>query len=205
MDKKPISRADFFKEGFRLLTGHFGQAVDRNARDKATKFITPLLRPPGAVAEVTFLLKCTRCDSCAAVCPHRAIEKAGAELGSAMGTPVIDPEHQPCRMCEDFPCIRACTEGALVPVPPYRIGTAHVIPVKCYAFNGQVCDYCFDCCPEKGKAITMENGKPLVTADKCTGCGVCEYFCPAPGKGIRILPVRKRETPNREQIREEAE
>jgi ferredoxin-type protein NapG len=183
-----ISRADFFKKGFKLLAREIGRAVSQDVKEKAKTFTAPLIRPPGAVDEVSFLLKCTRCDLCSKACPHDAVKQAGAEKGSAMGTPVIIPEEQPCRMCEEFPCIAACPQEALVQAPFYKIGTARITPVKCFAFNGQVCDYCHDCCPEKDKAIVMEKGKPIVFEDKCTGCGICEFYCPAPGKAIRILP-----------------
>jgi ferredoxin-type protein NapG len=187
-NKDLMSRADFLRGGFKLLAKHIGKAVKEEVKGKAEKFIVPLLRPPGAIDEVSFLIKCTRCDLCKEECPYNAIQPAGAEKGSAMGTPEINPESQPCQMCEDFPCIRACPHEALVPDQSLKIGTARIIQTKCFAFNGQVCDYCYDCCPEKDKAISMENGKPVVTAHQCTGCGQCEFFCPAPGKAIRILP-----------------
>jgi len=195
MEEKVISRADFFKESFNILFKHIGKAVKKNAREKAARFMAPLIRPPGAVEELSFLARCTRCDRCAEACPFQAIVKAGTVYGVAMGTPIINPKDQPCRMCEDFPCIRACLEKALVTLPHrfYKIGTARVIPSRCFAHNGQVCDYCYDYCPGKGEAIAMEQGKPVVTESKCTGCGICEFFCPAsapgPGKAIQILPL----------------
>ncbi len=191
-EEEMISRGDFLRKGIKLFVKHVGKAVSRETKEKAEKFTAPLIRPPGAVNEVSFLLKCTRCDRCAEACPHNAIEQAGAETGSAIGTPVINPKDEPCRMCDDFPCIQACPDEALLPAPSYKIGTARISPVKCFAFIGQVCDYCHDCCPEKDKAILMEKGKPLVIEDKCTGCGICEFYCPAPGKAIRILPKNGR-------------
>jgi MauM/NapG family ferredoxin protein len=188
-----ISRADFLRNGFKMLFKQVGKAVKEDVKEKARTFIAPLIRPPGAVEEVAFLLRCTRCDLCAQACPHNAIVKAEADKGSAMGTPIIKPEHNPCHMCEGFPCIRACPEKALLPDYPHKIGTARILPVKCLAFNGQICDYCHDCCPEKDKAIKLENNKPVVFDHACTGCGICEFYCPAPGKAVRVLPLRGEE------------
>ncbi len=176
-----------------MLFKHVGQELGHNTQKKAETFTAPLIRPPGAVSELSFLLKCNRCNLCKDACPHNAIQNAGPKTGSAMGTPIIEPEQQPCHMCTDFPCISACPESALVPIQPHKIpkiGTARLIPTKCLAFNGQICDYCHDCCPEKDKAITMQKGKPLIIDHKCTGCGICEFYCPATSKAIRILPFR---------------
>lgn len=190
-EEELISRADFLRKGFKLFVKHVSKAVNENVKDKAGKFTTPLIRPPGAVDEIKFLLRCTRCDLCAQACPHQAIVKAEAETGSAIGTPVIHPEEHPCQMCKDFPCIRACPEEALLPVQSLKIGSAYITLSKCFAHTGQICDYCHDCCPEKDKAIILENGKPQVISDKCTGCGICEFYCPAPGKAIRVVPGRR--------------
>ncbi len=195
MDERTMTRAEFFKEGFNYINKQVRKAVKGHVQSVTDKFVKPLLRPPGAIEEVTFLLKCTRCDKCMDVCPARAIVKAGAESGTAMGTPVIEPENQPCRMCDGFPCIAACPEGALLPQPPYKIGTARIVQVHCLAHNGQRCDYCYDCCPEKDRAILMEEGKPIVVEHKCTGCGICRFYCPAPVKAVQILPKTASENP----------
>lgn len=55
-----------------------------------------------------FLDGCTRCDKCLQGCPHDAIVHAPDRLREAAGTPIIDPDQQPCMMCDDFPCIAAC-------------------------------------------------------------------------------------------------
>ncbi|MCP4216724.1 MAG: 4Fe-4S dicluster domain-containing protein [bacterium] len=191
MDKRTMNRSEFLRGGFKLLYKHFGKAVESSVLSAGDKFVRPMLRPPGAVEEVKFLLKCTRCDNCMEACPVNAIVKADAGSGSAMGTPVIEPEQQPCRMCEDFPCIQSCPAGALVEQPSYKIGTARIVPTRCLAHNGQICDYCYDCCPQKDNAILLEAGKPIVVERKCTGCGICSFYCPAPGKAVEILPVKQ--------------
>ncbi len=182
-----ISRADFLRGGFKSICGYVVEAVEQVVKAKTDNVVIPLLRPPGAINELSFLLKCTRCDLCIKACPHAAIVTAAPKYGPAVGTPIIQPSDTPCYLCEDYPCIQACPEEALLPVENVRMGTAHLIHSKCLAYNGQICDYCFDRCPLKREAIVMENRKPRIIEAHCTGCGICEYLCPAPGKGIKIL------------------
>jgi len=184
----PISRADFLRKGFKMFAKELGKAINDTVKEKADKFIAPQLRPPGAIAELSFLMKCTRCNACVQACPHNAITQADEKNGSAMGTPIIIPSSQVCMMCKDFPCIAACPSGALAPDAPRTIGTAYINRLKCFAYTGQICDYCHDCCPEKNKAITLENNKPVINAHHCTGCGLCEFYCPAQGKAVQVLP-----------------
>ena len=33
---------------------------------------------------------------------------------------------------------------------------------------------------------------PVIHGDRCTGCGVCHYVCPAPNKAIMIMPLPQR-------------
>lgn len=187
-----MTRSEFMRSGLKSIFGFAAEILDQQIESKAKKAIVPLHRPPGAIDELSFLTKCTRCDLCMEACPHQAIIKADAKYGSAIGTPMIKPQDAPCYLCEDMPCIKACPEGALLPTEKVKMGTAHVIQNKCFAFSGQVdsCDYCFDRCPLKGEAIVMDDRKPRVIAEACTGCGICEYFCPAPGNAIVVLPER---------------
>lgn len=149
----------------------------------------PPLRPPGAVAEAEFRSRCTSCDDCLKACPHWVIRKAGPELGAGLaGTPVIVPADNPCVMCTGFPCAAACTTGALVmPQGRPKIGLAVVNQARCYSAQGQPCDYCHTRCPERPRAIgAFAPGQlPAVSAERCTGCGVCASICPAAAIGVR--------------------
>ncbi len=187
-----MTRAEFLKGGLKSLLQLASEVVETQIESKAAKMVVPLHRPPGALPELSFLLKCTRCDACLQACPHEAIIHAGAEYGAAVDTPMIDPANAPCYLCEDTPCIAACPEEALQHTESIKMGTAHIIRNKCLAFNGQAqgCDYCFDRCPLKGEAIVMEDRKPRVLEGACTGCGICVYFCPAPGNAVTVLPER---------------
>jgi len=63
--------------------------VPPGARASARRAL-PVLRPPGAIDEATFLAECTRCEDCIEACPHDAIVRAPARLRDAAGTPIID-------------------------------------------------------------------------------------------------------------------
>ncbi len=195
MEKAPhnkmMSRAEFLRNGLKSICGYVIETVEQVVDAKTRHVVTPLLRPPGAIPELSFLLQCTGCDRCVEACHQGAIVKAEPHYGPAAGTPIIRPSETPCYLCNDFPCITACPEQALLPVENVKMGTAHLIREACLACNGQICDYCFDRCPFKGEAIVMEERKPRVIEANCVGCGICEYFCPAPGKGIKIVRQRQ--------------
>ena len=188
--KQEISRSHFLRNAFKTFFEYTARAVSDSVSKAVDKTVLPLHRPPGAVDELTFLMKCTKCDKCIGACPHNSLKRADVKYGAAFGTPVIEPSETPCYLCEDFPCIDSCPEEALLPGTVINMGTAHLIPNKCFAYQGQVCDYCYMNCPLKNDAIVMENGRPRINEVSCNGCGICEYLCPAPGKGILTLPER---------------
>lgn len=151
----------------------------------------PVLRPPGAVAEDDFLAHCTRCDACVEACPHDSIIHAPARFRAAAGTPMIDPMRQPCRMCEDTPCVTACEPGVLRRDLPLRMGTARISPVTCLAHQNSFCTVCSEQCPVEG-AIEVAGGKPRIVEEVCTGCGVCQHVCPAPENAVLLMPLAER-------------
>ncbi len=160
-----------------------------------------LVRPPGAVAEDLFLARCTRCADCIEACPHHAIVGAPARFRDAAGTPSIDASVSPCRMCEDFPCIAACEPQALVDNAD-KMGTARVRRFDCLNELGSPCSSCIEHCPVEGAIawgrVSQHRTKtPVVSDQRCTGCGVCHFVCPAPVNAIAILPnIRRRSKAN---------
>lgn len=182
------SRRDFFRLGARRLAGSVGKVLEDRMPPVARG--PALLRPPGALPEAEFREACTACDDCVAACPKLAIRKAGPETRLGAGTPVIIPDEQACHWCEDFPCITACVEGALLrtEAPPAPIGLARIDQAACYAWAGQPCDYCLLRCPEKGVAIFADDQRrPVVDPKTCLGCGICMDRCPT--DAITILPA----------------
>lgn len=175
-----------------------------NPRPRGT---IPVIRPPGAVAEHDFLQLCTLCDACMEACPHDSILRAPTRFREAAGTPMIDILDNPCLMCADTPCISACETGALVAArapdtqdpkknpealapadkPTYKIGVALLQQYNCLAYNHSFCTVCAERCPHEG-AIELDQGKPRIVAENCTGCGICHSVCPAPMNAIMIMP-----------------
>lgn len=160
------------------------------------------LRPPGALPEADFDAACVRCGLCVRACPFTTLNLAPAGSGIPVGTPYFEARSVPCEMCTDIPCKAACPTGALAPalddIAQARMGVAVLAdPERCLSLQGMRCDACFQACPLKGKAITMERlhkpgGKtvfmPSVHA-ACTGCGKCEHDCVPQVAVIRVMPV----------------
>jgi ferredoxin-type protein NapG len=176
-------------------------SAERSCEDDATdqksaryRKAFPVLRPPGAVEEEAFLAGCTRCEACIKACPHDAIVHAPARFRLAAETPMIDPIQQPCWMCHDFPCIAACEPGVLRFDLAVKMGVARIDVPTCLAFQGSFCTVCSEQCPVDG-AIEVTAGKPRIQESVCTGCGVCQYVCPAPHNAVLLMPVADRPLP----------
>lgn len=163
------------------------------------------IRPPGALAEKDFLGACIRCGLCVRDCPYDTLRLAQPGEDVALGTPYFIAREIPCEMCEDIPCIVACPTGALdhklTDIDDARMGLAVVVDQEsCIAFRGLRCEVCFNVCPVRGKAITLEmqhnerSGKhalfiPVVHSADCTGCGKCEQACILEEAAIKVFPL----------------
>lgn len=147
----------------------------------------PLLRPPGAIEETEFLTRCTRCNDCAAACPHQVLFPLGASKGMAAGTPSFDPVRAPCLLCEDLPCISACTTGALVREGAAPMASVTIQHWDCLNALGAECRTCIERCPVEG-VLTFAAGRIRVNDATCTGCGACQHACPAPNNAVVLLP-----------------
>jgi len=163
------------------------------------------IRPPGVGEESDFQAACIRCGLCVRDCPYNTLKLA--ELGDAvaLGTPYFVARDVPCEMCDDIPCVKACPTGALDPaltdIDKSRMGLAVVVDQEaCIAFRGLRCEVCFNVCPIRSKAITLDyqhnerSGKhalfiPVVHSDACTGCGKCEKACILEEAAIKVFPV----------------
>ncbi len=173
-----------------------------------------LVRPPGALAEPAFLERCLKCGRCLRACPTNVIQPAGLEHGlEALWSPVLDLRAgtSGCRpAC--IACGHACPTGALrelgydeklgqgefAAVGPNRIGLAVVDRDRCLPWSyGKPCIVCEEVCPVSPKAIRLQEvvdpvtgqrlQQPVVDAQACTGCGLCEHACPVSGlRAIRV-------------------
>jgi len=162
------------------------------------------IRPPGVNNEDDFQAACIRCGLCVRDCPYDTLKLAKPGDDVPLGTPWFEARDIPCEMCDDIPCVKACPTGALDPeltnIDDSRMGLAVLIDEEnCIAFRGLRCEVCFNVCPIRGKAITLDRrhnkrtGKhalmiPVVHSEACTGCGKCEAACVVEEATIKVLP-----------------
>ena len=168
-----------------------------------------ILRPPGALMEKDFLAACIKCGLCVEACPYDTLLLAKPGDNKPLGTPYFIPRDMPCYMCPDIPCVPICPTNALdekrvstngiLDINTADMGLALIDESACIAFWGIQCDACHSACPLLNEAITLEYRKndrtgkhafivPIVHADICTGCGLCERACITQKASIFILP-----------------
>ena len=172
-----------------------------------------ILRPPGALDEPDFLKTCIKCGLCVEACPYDTLMLAKPGDNNPIGTPFFVPRDIPCYMCDDIPCVPVCPTGALDQesvtteiegelawdITKMDMGLAVVDVESCIAFWGIQCDACYRACPLMDEAISLQYDKnertgkhaflkPVVHADACTGCGLCERACVTKKAAIYVLP-----------------
>ena len=153
----------------------------------------PVLRPPGAIDEEQFLQTCMVSGQCVNSCPVSAIKVTVDPDPMKEGRPFIDAQSQACVICEDLSCMKVCPSGALAPVAQedIRMGIAEVDDASCVRTQGEDCQICVDKCPLGEAAITISyHGGPIEILDPgCTGCGVCEMYCPTEPRSVIVRPL----------------
>ena len=80
---------------------------------------------------------------------------------------------------KDIQSSTAEAEGAAMKVVNFLRGDRVIEPNKAYLSDPEACTGCEECvevCPEK--AITMDDGKPVINEITCNGCGACIPACP---------------------------
>jgi ferredoxin-type protein NapG len=205
-DKVNSQRRRFLTDTARTVAGVGLVTMMLGTYQRQSKALPAMaIRPPGVSDEEDFLGACIRCGLCVRDCPYDTLKLA--ELGEevALGTPYFTARDIPCEMCEDIPCIKACPTNALdhdlTDIDEARMGLAVVVDQEtCIAFQGLRCEVCFNVCPIRGKAITLDyqhnkrSGKhalfiPIVHSDACTGCGLCEKACITEEAAIKVFPI----------------
>lgn len=155
------------------------------------------LRPPGASSQKNFAARCTACQLCVAACPNGVLRPGTSALG--LMQPEMTFERGWCRP-ECVRCAEACPTGAIRAVTreektAVRIGAAVWDRSLCLpATDGDPCGNCERHCPNGSIGLiyfTTPGGKlarvPAVDAERCLGCGACEYVCPVrPQSAIRV-------------------
>ncbi len=159
------------------------------------------IRPPGSVPEREFLQQCIRCGECFKACPNDVLHPLGFEQGlEGLWTPQVKPDWAGCESSCNA-CTQVCPTGAIRAISldekrVCRIGLAEVNLQTCLPHAGKAaCQLCVDECHHAGyHAIEFvrvhtnvdaagnpveDSGylAPVVLADKCVGCGLCQTRC----------------------------
>lgn len=148
--------------------------------------------PAGAVSLEHFRTHCTGCQLCVAACPNHVL-RAG-DSGLTMLQPLMTFENGFCRT-NCTACSEVCPTGAIRPVTveektAIQTGRAGIDRSLCIVNKDNVtCTACKRSCPTGAITLagTKEHKEPAVDTERCTGCGACEYICPArPLAAIRV-------------------
>ena len=159
------------------------------------------VRPPGSVPEPEFLQMCIRCGECFKACPNNVLQPMGFEQGlEGLWTPQVAANWSGCEASCNA-CGEVCPTGAIRALPLVekrvaRMGLAVVDLKTCLPYAGkEACQMCVDECTAAGYNAmefvrvgveTDEQGMPvadtgfaapIVLADKCVGCGLCQSRC----------------------------
>lgn len=146
------------------------------------------IKLPGIESLAHFFNYCNKCYQCVSACQHEAIQVCHDKNSRFDSYPVIEPEIQPCFICSEFPCVKACPTGALqmdhIQKP---LGYAKLNPINCLTYYDSFCQSCINNCPRTNKAIYSDsNGHPTIDIIECYGCGICQHVCPATPSGIQV-------------------
>jgi len=188
-----MDRRQFFRNTLQKSAKTVVKQGDARVPARASHWI----RPPFAISELEFLLTCTRCTDCAEACPHGVVFPLAAKRGADVaGTPALNLLHQGCHMCTDWPCVAACSSGALK-IPETRetgqvmqplLARVSINTETCLPYLGPECGVCVDSCPVPG-ALQLRNERPVIDDTLCTGCAMCREACIVEGKAIFIKSI----------------
>jgi ferredoxin-type protein NapG len=147
----------------------------------------PVCRPPGGQDEDAFIGACLRCEKCREVCPNNAVVPARLEKGLLVTrTPTFDFKKGWCDYCQEAyegvpQCVEVCPTAALTlpaDATPETVilGCAYIVKDWCLGWQLRGCRKCFDECPYEAIELD-EYDRPVIIADVCNGCGLCELVC----------------------------
>lgn len=168
-------------------------------RGEYKKAIVPriMIRPPGALPEEHFEIRCIRCGLCMAVCPSNILQPMGFQNGLlSVYSPVMVPRFGPCypdcNLCGRFCPTGAVRELSVLEKQWAKVGTAVIHKESCIAYEwGKSCLICDEACPFDAITMVRDTDKtvlvPIVEETRCNGCGACEAACPViPEKAIQV-------------------
>ncbi len=170
------------------------------ARLETSEPVLPV-RPPGSVPEPEFLQMCIRCGECFKACPYNVLQPLGFEQGlEGLWTPAVFADHAGCAPSCNA-CGQVCPTGAIRALGleekrVARMGLAVLNLETCLPHAGrEACQLCVDDCIAAGyhamefiqvhtevdaDGLPVEGSgylAPVVLAEKCVGCGMCQMAC----------------------------
>ena len=203
-EDKETSRRGFFQQALRKVLEPVADYVDErqqtlsaelssraNQKDYAHLSLPQsyYLRPPGALPESQFIETCERSGNCIVARPARAIFALNQDENSDP-LPYLDPDRQPCVVCDSLACMEGCPSGARQKTAreEIEIGVAVVNTGLCLNSEGIECKTCIDLCPLGESVIQFEAEvqEVVVIEEGCIGCGVCQHHCPTYPKSIFV-------------------
>ncbi|MFH1114396.1 MAG: 4Fe-4S dicluster domain-containing protein [Pseudomonadota bacterium] len=189
---------------FGAASGFLAAALLRTSADQpgyggAERIHVPegLIRPPGALPEPDFLVKCVRCAECMKACATNTLQPTWLQSGiEGLFTPVMTPRLAACATDCNV-CGRVCPTGAirnlsLIEKRHAKVGTAWIVRQNCLVWEqDRKCLVCDEVCPYNAVSFRAvpdrRNAVPFVVENRCTGCGWCESKCPVRGaSAIRV-------------------
>lgn len=159
----------------------------RSITSKSSGMPAPV--PAGSKSIAHLHENCIACQLCVQSCPNNVL-KASSRLDSFLQPRMVfdkgycDPE---CTVCSNV-----CPAAVIQPV---TVEQKKSISVGYAVLNREICTLCNTCadnCPKNAIIpIADDGGKKAgyaVLAERCVGCGLCEYNCPAaPEKAIKVV------------------
>jgi ferredoxin len=179
-----VATGTLFAQANKKVDGGLAVIEDK----KIPKRTTPIV-PVGASTLRSFTTHCTACQLCVSKCPNDVLRPSGSI--DRLMQPEMSFERGFCRPACTA-CADVCPTGAIKPIVPEqksstKIGTAVWVADNCIANkDGVRCNNCERHCPNGAiKMIRKKDGDkdapriPMIDAERCLGCGACEYVCPA--------------------------
>ena len=177
-----MERRDFFKSCFNKVTEVGVNTIDDRVEAKAQHWV----RPPFAKSELDFLLACTRCNACIEVCPKNALFALPVRCGvEVAATPALDVLNNSCIVCEDWACVTACEDNALMflqseIIPDQgkeeEVGGEIEVEEESEAEVKIILPAAIDCPPFAKAPVNTEQCLPYNGPE----CGACRGSCPIP-------------------------
>jgi ferredoxin-type protein NapF len=153
------------------------------------------LRPPGSLPEQRFNTLCLRCGNCIKSCPTGILlHHTDPQHILSWLVPEISFNNGYClENCNT--CSLVCPSGSITLFNKNAknqlfIGFATIELENCFLTKNKECDRCKAACSYDAIAIEAVEGAagmlPVVSKDRCVGCGACQLICPP--RVIEIIP-----------------